>query len=360
MQTVDKVSELLNEKEIREIIKRKAEERNCKIAAYIYMSEIIALAKEHYNSKIDYFESWFYTNPFNSYSEMCVELAFESMKDKLVKVDKSSAEYQLYFELENHRDPEYNFENLNDYYDEIFKEDDRITEIIDMLSTEKIFEHSTGSEEDPHTLHEMILKLYRTIPKSSKDLISKLKKCILILKNHCDAEGMKSILKSANKNDVNVLIDFSEESEETFLCRTEYFIKRLEFMTSYIERVFKETDTDMKTIGEKYWIRSTGSDTHCKGQHALFLVNKKTGNKEKVYKPHDLSADDAVVGKNGMFNNVNDLFKIQNNLQETQIGNEDAFVTMKIDAEKHTEEFVTKTEKMTQDEAKKYFFAQVC
>ena len=116
----------------------------------------------------------------------------------------------------------------------------------------------------------------------------------------------------------------------------------------------------MKTIGEKYWIRSTGSDTHCKGQHALFLVNKKTGNKEKVYKPHDLSADDAVVGKNGMFNNVNDLFKIQNNLQETQIGNEDAFVTMKIDAEKHTEEFVTKTEKMTQDEAKKYFFAQVC
>lgn len=357
IQAVDKISESFNEKEIREIIKKEAEAKNFKISAYIYMDEIIAKAREYYNSSKDYWKSWFYTNPAIKYSELCVKWALESMKCKLNDVDKNSAEYELYYKLENHSDPEYNFENLNDYYDKIFNEDDRIVQIMDMLSTEKMVEHCTGSDEDFHTLREMILKFHEMMPEFNKiSMLLELKNCILNLKNYCDADGIKSVLKSANKNDINVLIDFNEEDKAIFLYRVEYFIKRLKLMTSYIEQVAQKRDSNMKTIGEKYWIHSTGSDLHYNGQHALFLINKKTGAKEKVYKPHDLSADNAVVGKNGVFSSINDFFKTRGALQSTVIANEDAFVNMSIDTETHMEEFVIKKDKMTQNEAKKYFF----
>lgn len=265
IQAVDKISESFDEKEIREIIKKEAEAKNFKISAYIYMDEIIAKAREYYNSSKDYWKSWFYTNPAIKYSELCVKWALESMKRKLNDVDKNSAEYELYYKLENHSDPEYNFENLNDYYDKIFNEDDRIVQIMDMLSTEKMFEHCTGSDEDFHTLREMILKFHEMMPEFNKiSMLLELKNCILNLKNYCDADGIKSVLKSANKNDINVLIDFNEENKEIFLYRVEYFIKRLKLMTSYIEQVAQKRDSNMKTIGEKYWIHSTGSDLHCR------------------------------------------------------------------------------------------------
>ena len=137
------------------------------------------------------------------------------------------------------------------------------------------------------------------------------------------------------------------------------FINRLDLMTAYVENVSRKKDID-----KKYWVRSTGSDPHHNGQHALFLVNrqnqegyekdsrKQAGKIDKVYKPHDLAADNAIVGKDGILAKLNDML----NTDETILGGEKPFATMSIDASSHMEEFVIKKDKMTQEEAKKYFF----
>lgn len=273
----------------------------------------------------------------------------------LRKEIENDAECQLYLDLEKSKK---SGEGLTDGEK---AENDRITKIMVMLSTEKIFEHATGDKERLYTLHEIL-------PKLTENQLKKLKECILSLKDYCDAKGIRSILQCANKNDINVLIDFEETDEATLLRFTNYFIQRLELVTSYIEKVAKEKDSDEKAFGEKYWIRSTGSDPHKDGEHALFLVNKqnqeghenddrkKAGEPAKVYKPHDLSADAAVVGIQGIFSEINKKFKSEQTLKGTIIEGEDAFATMDIDVEHHTEEFVTKKYRMTQEDAQKYFF----
>ena len=271
---------------------------------------------------------------------------------------KNDPECQLYLNLNSSR-PQWT--NFNE------GENQRILGITDMLSTEKIFEHSDGEKVPLHTLHEIIVNL-------EDEQIKILQDCILRLKKVCDREGIKSVLQSADKNDAYVLIDFRETEKERLDRPIDYFIKRLKLITSYIEKVATKKDADEKTFGEKYWIRSTGSDLHKNGEHALFLVNKKNqegykndsrkraGEIAKVYKPHDLSADNAVVGKEGIFSQVNYIIKEDFNGKLKELGliegseEEDIFATMDIDVEDHTEEFVTKKSEMTPGEAKKYFF----
>lgn len=349
---------LPDDKELQRIVIEEAK----KLGIFSYnMDVIIDKIKKDYNSKLKYFLSRFYTNWFKDYLHVCIDWALKSMQNEFEELDKNSIEYQLYFALENHSVPEYNFENLNDYYDKVFKEDDRVTKIIDILKTKEIFPTDITSACTLNTVMEWM----------EQEHCESLKKYILELKDYCDAEGIKSVLESADVNVIKIKDRIMLQNSEKSLQKQ--FINRLRMMTEYIKEVAKKTDADGKTFGEKYWIRSTGSDPHYKGQHALFLVNKqnqegyenndskKEGKIAKVYKPHDLSADNAVVGKRGMFAMLNkslgEVFRSElNNLGMNVSENENAFATMCIDVEHHTEEFVTKKSTMTKEEAQKYFF----
>ena len=341
--------ELPSDEELREIIKKKANTDEL-IKVYTLMPEIITKAREYYNDWNKYRETWYdRTLWFTSYKELCVDWALKSMQSKLETIDTSSAEYQLYFDLENHSDPEYNFENLDDYYDKVFREYDRITEIMDMLSTETIFIGESGQKDA--TLHNVLSILTEDQQESVKNSILKLKVC-------CDAEGVKSVLEGASKNVSHDIINFQDfrcwsiENPQSVDALKESFIKRLELMANYIEDVYNNKEYNEEKIGKNYWIRSTGSDPHKNGEHALFLVGKKSGKIERVYKPHDLAPDAAVVGQNGMFAELNE----QLNITGTIIHDENPLATMDIDTESHTEELINPKKAMTVDEAKKYFF----
>ena len=209
---------------------------------------------------------------------------------------------------------------------------------------------------------------------SNKRLLSykqykKIQKCINELKEYCDDEGIKSVLEGANENVIPsyAMLQFYKNDFKKSKG-SKFFVHRLELMTDYIKSVSEEEDTDGEKIGEKYWIRSTGSDPHYKGQHALFLVNrknqegyedddsKKEGKIAKVYKPHDLRADAAVIGEQGIFHYINEKLKDEKILDDTIIKGENALATMSINVAHHTEKFVTKKSKMTKEEAQKYFF----
>lgn len=326
--------ELPSDEELRAIIKRKATDLN--IAPHP-MDEILNKAKEYYESYFTYLTSmwklW-----YKNYPEACCVWALNTIKNE------NPTENELYLELESSVTSQNNQ-----------AENKRITEIMDMLSTEKIF---AGSARPTYTLHTIMQWL-------TPEQCGEIKNCILKLKTYCDAEGIKSVLEGANTN-VNPARAMLYEpggkqiSDLNVKSLSESFVKRLELMTAYIETVANSTYRDQngseKRFGDEYWIHSTGSDPHHNGQHALFLVNKITGNIERVYKPHDLSADNVVVGKNGVFNSINDLFQKERTLKDTIIAGEDAFATMDIDVEHHIEEFVKKERSMSQDNAKKYFF----
>ena len=301
-----------------------------------------------------YLKSWYWPNKwsdyFKSYVRICITEVLEEIQIPANFEDTS--DYNLYRALEESETSGSKQENK------------RITEIMDMLSTEKIFLQDGMLV---HTLHIIMQWL-------TPEQCGKIKNCILKLKNLCDSKGVISVLQGANENasPYRVMLDsYTPESEKIHL--TEYFVKRLEQMQAYIERVSQERDSDGRTFGEKYWIRSTGSDPHKDGEHALLFVNKenqkgheedprkKAGEIACVYKAHDLKSDAAVVGKSGMFQKTNELIKTEFERKSAELGlnlngNSDALATMAITTDVHTEELVIKKGKMDQDEAKLYFF----
>ena len=275
------------------------------------------------------------------------------LKMQVRKELEKDAECGIYLSLSEDR------HRVGDRADDDRKESERITEIMNMLLTAKIF---ADNGRPTYTLHTIMQWL-------TPEQCQKVKKYILKLKTYCDAEGIKSVLEGANTN-VNPARAMLYEpggrqiSDLNVKSLSESFVKRLELMTSYVEEVADKTYVDngqTKKFGDEYCIRSTGSDPHYKGQHALFLVNKRTGNIEKVYKPHDLSADNAVVGREGMFSDLNRLLQkgFKSKLRKLGLAveeDEKLFATMDIDVEHHIEEFVKKERSMSQDNAKKYFF----
>lgn len=328
-----------------------AEAKNMGISENFINQELVKSAimnkVEEYYKSFMWWAWWRMTYKNDNYLDTCIIWGLNSIKSE------NSEECNLYSELENSK--------LEDNEEEKA----RITEIMAMLSTEKIFPTDTNSSVTLHTIMSWL----------TSEQCQKVKKYILKLKTYCDAKGIKSVLEGASVNSVTTSFrlllqnpDNTSYSDDQIKVLAGYFVKRLELMTSYIEEVADKKDSDERSFKDKYFIRSTGSDPHYKGQHALFLVNKysqegsetdprkKAGNIAKVYKPHDLSADTAVVGKKGIFNSINNLFKKEEALKGTIIADEDAFATMNIDVKHHIEEFIIKKESMTQREAEKYFF----
>lgn len=328
-----------------------AEAKNMGISENFINQELVKSAimnkVEEYYKSFMWWAWWRMTYKNDNYLDTCIIWGLNSIKSE------NSEECNLYSELENSK--------LEDNEEEKA----RITEIMAMLSTEKIFPTDTNSSVTLHTIMSWL----------TSEQCQKVKNYILKLKTYCDAKGIKSVLEGASVNSVTTSFrlllqnpDNTSYSDDQIKVLAGYFVKRLELMTSYIEEVADKKDSDERSFKDKYFIRSTGSDPHYKGQHALFLANKynqegsetdprkKAGNIAKVYKPHDLSADTAVVGKKGIFNSINNLFKKEEALKGTIIADEDAFATMNIDVKHHIEEFIIKKESMTQREAEKYFF----
>ena len=228
---------------------------------------------------------------------------------------------------------------------------------MDMLSTAKIFSNDRQILGDYTNLHTIMSWLDKNQCIIVKDII-------LELKNYCDAQGILSLLESANANVIkdNPILKNPSNTRVTDVQRNlfkEAFIRRLELMKDYVKNVY---NNDKVNPDRKFWIRSTGSDPHNKGQHALYLVDKKSGKKTGVYKAHDLRADAAIIGKNGMFDQINSLIgtafeeKCLELGLNTGEGNNKAFVTMDIDIANHTEPFMKKVDKMSSENAKLYFF----
>ena len=257
-------------------------------------------------------------------------------KSLLIKEIKNDPECQLYLNLNSNRSQWTNFNEGGNQ---------RISDIVDMLITEKIFKDYDGA----YTLHQAMSLL----SDSQKESVSK---DILRLKDCCDDDGIKSVLQGANINvtPATKMLNFEEKDINTKERLAASFVKRLNLMTKYVDSVYKN-------FGEKYWIRSTGSDLHQDGQHALFLINKETKEIEKVYKPHDMEADAMVSGKKGMFAESNVLIKEDFIERCRKLGlnlgeNTNALATMDIGTLDHTEEFIKKKGEMTPNEAKVYFF----
>ncbi len=286
-------------------------------------SVIMNKVEEYYKSFM-WWAWWRMTYKNDNYLDTCIIWGLNSIKSE------NSEECNLYSELEKSK-PEDNEE-----------EKARITEIMAMLSTEKIFRESENVYVTLHTIMQWLT------PKQCEEI----KNYILKLKTYCNADGIKSVLRSANINSVEERtmlrapdsddIDGTKNQKKSL---AESFVKRMQLITDYRESIYTMFNGD-------YWIQSTGSDLHNKGKHALFLINKEIKVPQFVYKPHDLSADNVVVGKEGMFAELNRIIDITG----SKIDGELAFATMDIDVKHHIEEFVTKKEKMTQDEAKKYFY----
>ena len=290
-------------------------------------SVIMNKVEEYYKSFM-WWAWWRMTYKNDNYLDTCIIWGLNSIKSE------NSEECNLYSELEKSK-PEDNEE-----------EKARITEIMAMLSTEKIFRESENVYVTLHTIMQWLT------PKQCEEI----ENYILKLKTYCNADGIKSVLRSANINSVEERtmlrapdsddIDGTKNQKKSL---AESFVKRMQLITDYIESIYTMFNGD-------YWIQSTGSDLHNKGKHALFLINKEIKVPQFVYKPHDLSADNVVVGKEGIFNSINNLFKKEEALKDTIISDENAFATMNIDVKHHIEEFIIKKESMTQREAEKYFF----
>ena len=320
--------ELPSDEELREIIKRKAKDLN--IAPHP-MNDILNKSKEYYESYFTYLTSmwklW-----YKNYPEACCVWALNTIKNE------NPTENKLYLELESSVTSQTNQAETN-----------RIAKIMDTLSTEKIFIGESGQKDA--TLHNVLSILTEDQQESVKNSILKLKVC-------CDAEGVKSVLEGASKNVSHDIInlenfnDWTTTMPESVSNLKEVFIKRLMLMTDYIEDVYKNKEYHGEKIGKNYWIRSTGSDPHKNGEHALFLVGKRSGKIERVYKPHDLAPDAAVLGEHGMFYELND----QIDTNGSFLGGRPALAIMSIDPESHTEELINPKREMTIREAEEYFF----
>ena len=110
------------------------------------------------------------------------------------------------------------------------QEKNRITEIMDMLSTEKIFPTDTNSSVTLHTIMSWL----------TPEQCQKVKNYILKLKTYCDAKGIKSVLEGASVNSVTTSLrlllqnpDNTSYSDDQIKVLAGYFVKRLELMTSY-------------------------------------------------------------------------------------------------------------------------------
>ncbi len=80
------------------------------------------------------------------------------------------------------------------------------------------------------------------------------------------------------------------------------FIQSLQSITAFIQTAYQGMEEEDR---EGYWLVSTGSDRHMGGRHVLFLINKQNPNDRKVYKPRSVAIDDALIGKEGIFSEIN-------------------------------------------------------
>lgn len=149
------------------------------------------------------------------------------------------------------------------------------------------------------------------------------------------------------------------------------FIQSLQSITAFIQTAYQGMEEEDR---EGYWLVSTGSDRHMRGRHVLFLINKQNPNDRKVYKPRSVAIDDALIGKEGIFSEIN----ARRTNEDSQIAQDSVaderevppdkpprphLATMQINEHSGrdnqpfgTEKYVTKKGTFTVKEARNYYF----
>lgn len=134
----------------------------------------------------------------------------------------------------------------------------------------------------------------------------------------------------------------------------ECFIQSLRSVAAFIQNAYGGLSEEYQ---RGYWLVSTGSDRHMGGRHVLFLVNKRNPKQKAVYKPRSVAIDAALLGKDGVFNEINKLFPQEEGYNVPHLA------TMQIDEYSDrnnqpygVEEFVTKKENFEENEARNYYY----
>lgn len=126
---------------------------------------------------------WFLRPPdwSKDYVQTCIIEALEKIKSQQIQNQIESELYSGLKESTRQARPE-----------DKAQENKRITEIMDMLSTEKIFRESENVYVTLHTIMQWL----------TPEQCEEIKNYILKLKTYCNADGIKSVLRSANINSV--------------------------------------------------------------------------------------------------------------------------------------------------------------
>ena len=186
-----------------------AEAKNMGISENFINQELVKSAimnkVEEYYKSFMWWAWWRMTYKNDNYLDTCIIWGLNSIKSE------NSEECNLYSELENSK--------LEDNEEEKA----RITEIMAMLSTEKIFPTDTNSSVTLHTIMSWL----------TSEQCQKVKNYILKLKTYCDAKGIKSVLEGASVNSVTTSFrlllqnpDNTSYSDDQIKVLAGYFVKR--------------------------------------------------------------------------------------------------------------------------------------
>lgn len=157
---------------------------------------------------------------------------------------------------------------------------------------------------------------------------------IAILQEYCDAKGISNILQGAAINVKNIDTFFHYNAADNGYTEAsdqrarDIYINRLRLMTRFVKAT-GDRELNGAAIKAVYYIRSTGSDPHEGGSHALFLVDRHNPAVMILYKPHSLALEHGIQSPGGVVAKVN----------ETKA----ELPVMEIQPDLHTEEFVGRT-----------------
>ncbi len=205
-------------------------------------------------------------------------------------------------------------------------------DVAGMFSDEKLFDISRGKKE-----FTSLAEIMKALDGDQRTVVLG---CMSGLQACCTVKGIGKVVEGALVNVNKSLLNHQDQVGEgkNSKAYTGAFADRMKNMTVFVKEAYERHKG-------RYEIEPTGSDPHQGGKHALFLVDKETGEK-RVYKPRTMAVDNALTGKSGMLGLING----------TEENPDFTLPVMEINPKNSTEEFVNKKGSFTQQEAGKYYF----
>ena len=173
------ISAYPSDNKLEAMIKEKANE--LRIAPYP-MDEIKIKVKGYYDSNFTYAASgwkiW-----YDSYIDACIVWALNDIRKE------NPIENQMYMDLERCK-------KISELTDAEIAKNNRISNIIEMLSKEEIFPLK----------QDVYVSLHKAFQWLTPEQCEKVIECIFILKDYCDAIGVRSVLENADINGAKIKV----------------------------------------------------------------------------------------------------------------------------------------------------------